>query len=235
MTTVLEDLDLLGNDVVLQVEEWTDPLLERLGHDSLSAYVERFWLPVLGPSTLLLVRHLARGLQDAPAGFACDLAETAQSLGLGDRRGRNAPFSRTLARAVDFDAARFARGRLLVRRYLPPLARRHVSRLPPTLRAEHERALRAATRRSSCEHDEPLQRRGRQLALSLLQLGEEPDAVMGHLRQWRFPVDLADSCLAWATTQRALQGRQETLTPQRGAWPLVGARPERAALTAGQP
>jgi hypothetical protein len=33
------------------VEPWPDPVIDELGHDPRSAYVERFWLPVLGPST----------------------------------------------------------------------------------------------------------------------------------------------------------------------------------------
>ncbi len=208
MTTVLEELDQLGDDAVLRVEAWTDPLLARLGHSPLSFYVETFWLPVLGPSTVLLLRFFARGLEEAPGGYACDLAEAARALGLGDRRGRNTPFARTVARAVDFDTARLESRRLLVRRHLPPLARRHVARLPEALRAEHERALRrAAAERRPAPHDEQLRRRGRQLALSLLQLGEEPDAVIGHLRRWRFAADLAEACLEWATTQRTLGGR----------------------------
>ena len=36
------------------VEPWPDPVIDELGHDPRSAYVERFWLPVLGPSTVLV-------------------------------------------------------------------------------------------------------------------------------------------------------------------------------------
>jgi len=34
----------------LRVEAWTDPVVDRVGHDPRSTYVERFWLGVLGPS-----------------------------------------------------------------------------------------------------------------------------------------------------------------------------------------
>ncbi len=36
----------------LHIRPWPDPVIDRLGHDPRSAYVERFWLGVLGPSTL---------------------------------------------------------------------------------------------------------------------------------------------------------------------------------------
>lgn len=39
-------------DRVLRIQPWPDPLLDDQGHDPRSAYVERFWLPVLGPSTM---------------------------------------------------------------------------------------------------------------------------------------------------------------------------------------
>ena len=35
----------------LHVLRWHDSLIDRLGHDSRSRYVERFWLGILGPST----------------------------------------------------------------------------------------------------------------------------------------------------------------------------------------
>jgi hypothetical protein len=214
---VLEEFEQLETRGVLVVEPWGDPLLDRLGYDPRAPYVERFWLPVLGPSTVFLLRHLARELDEAPAGFACDLRATARALGLGERHGRNAPFVRTIARAVDFDAARFSDGRLIVRRRLAPLARRHVARLPESLQAEHERFLRReAARPRLPEHDEHLRRRGRQLALSLLQLGEDPASVIGHLRRWRFPADLAETCLEWASEQRVLERRRVDAEPASG-------------------
>jgi hypothetical protein len=37
---------------VLNVEPWADPVVDELGVDPRAPYVERFWLPVLGPSTV---------------------------------------------------------------------------------------------------------------------------------------------------------------------------------------
>ena len=123
----------------LYVEPWLDPVIDELGHDPRSAYVETFWLPVLGPSTTWLLRHLTTRLEESPAGVELDVEETARSLGLGERLGPNAPFARTLKRCVDFGMAEW-RGsfHLAVRRRLPPLARRHLRRLPESLQARHE-------------------------------------------------------------------------------------------------
>ena len=204
-TDVLGELEQLGIGGVLIVAPWDDPLVDRLGYDPRSSYTEHFWLPILGPSTVFLLRHLVRGLDDSPTGYRLDLAATARSLGLGERHARNSPFFRTVARAVDFDAARLVGERLAVRRRLAPLARRHVARLPAALQAEHERFLRRRTAQAASGQDEQLRRRGRQLALSLLQLGENPAAVALHLQRWRFPADLAETCLEWAAAQQALE------------------------------
>ena len=41
--------------VHIRVEPWPDPVIDELGHDPRSAYVETFWLPVLGPTTTIHV------------------------------------------------------------------------------------------------------------------------------------------------------------------------------------
>ena len=43
----------------IRVTPWPDPVLDVLGHDPRSWYAETFWLPTLGPTALLLMRHLA--------------------------------------------------------------------------------------------------------------------------------------------------------------------------------
>ena len=54
---------------VLWVEPWEDEITDELGHDPRSAYVERFWLGTLGPSSTWLLRAIAYGLEAAPAGL----------------------------------------------------------------------------------------------------------------------------------------------------------------------
>lgn len=35
----------------IRISSWSDPLLDQHGHDARSAYVEQFWLPILGPTS----------------------------------------------------------------------------------------------------------------------------------------------------------------------------------------
>nr|MBA3655146.1 hypothetical protein [Actinomycetota bacterium] len=66
----------------LDIRPWPDPVIDVLGHDPRSHYVETYWLSVLGPSTTWLLRRLARGLETSPAGFTLSLDSTARALGL---------------------------------------------------------------------------------------------------------------------------------------------------------
>jgi hypothetical protein len=122
----------------LRVEPWADPVIDGVGYDPRSEYVETFWLPVLGPSTTFLLRHFTIRLEASPSGVDLEVEDTARSLGLGERLGQNAPFARTLKRCVDFEMAVWRGPRLLaVRLRLPPLARRHLRRLPESLQARY--------------------------------------------------------------------------------------------------
>ena len=84
----------------LEIRPWPDPVIDSLGHDPRSSYVEQFWLGILGPSTTWLLRHFAAGLEENPAGFEMDLPAVAKQLGLGDKQGRHSPFMRSLARCT---------------------------------------------------------------------------------------------------------------------------------------
>src|SRR6476469_8174847 len=75
---------------------WPDTVIDQVGHDPRSEYVERFWLGVIGPSCCWFLRHLAVRFEAEPDGFDLDVAECARALGLGAGLGRNAPLGRTL-------------------------------------------------------------------------------------------------------------------------------------------
>ncbi|HVE47504.1 MAG TPA: hypothetical protein VNA57_12260 [Acidimicrobiales bacterium] len=180
----------------LTIRPWPDPVIDSLGHDPRSHYVETYWLGVLGPSTTWLLRRLVASFEASPAGFELPLADTARCLGLGDKGGRNSPFMRALARLVQFDLAQHQGDSVLaVRRKVPPLNRRQVQRLPSTLQAEHQALQEADLRTPAVEQQ---RRRGRQLALSLLELGEDLEAVERQLLRWRYHPTLAREAAAWA-------------------------------------
>lgn len=180
----------------LEIRPWVDSAPDPQGYDPRSPYVERFWLGVIGPSTTWLMRRIAAGFDAAPDGFSMPLAETARALGLGDPGGRNSAFFRTLSRMVQFELAReTAPGSLEVLRRLPPLSRRHVARLSPALQEAHEKWLAAGAAEPA---GEAARRRSRQLALSLLELGEDPEEVERQLLRWRYHPALARESLCWA-------------------------------------
>lgn len=126
----------------IRIEPWPDPVIDQRGHDPRSIYVEWFWLSILGPSTVWLLRRLVAGLDHQPEGFDLDSAECAAALGLAGGTGPNATFVRTLRRACQFHLARrLDASTLQVRRHLPPLTRSQVLRLPSSLREAHDRWL----------------------------------------------------------------------------------------------
>src|ERR1700687_3530254 len=88
-----------------------DDVIDALGHDPRTLYVETYWLSVLGPSSLWLLRRLAAGLEAHPDGFDMPMAETARSIGLGDKGGRTSPFVRSLVRLCQVDVAEPVDGR----------------------------------------------------------------------------------------------------------------------------
>ena len=124
----------------LQVRAWPDQVIDQLGFDPASAYVELCWLPILGPSAVWAIRRLTAGLRANPDGYAMGIADLGVALGLGTGTGRCSPVVRTIHRLVRFEVARFESGTVLaVRRHLPPLAQRQLLRLPPVLRQAHAR------------------------------------------------------------------------------------------------
>lgn len=180
----------------LIVRPWPDRVLDALGHDPRSPYVEQFWLGILGPTTTWLLRRLAAGLDASPDGFRLDFDDTARELGLSYRTGRSSPFVRALTRCCQFDLAQLVDDEVLaVRRRLPPLNRRQVLHLPHTLQAEHHRWQEAVVATPVVDQ---LRHRARQLALTLLDLGEDPESTERQLLRWRFHPSLCREATAWA-------------------------------------
>jgi hypothetical protein len=183
----------------VRVTRWCDRATDETGYDARSEYVERFWLPVLGPSTTCLLRHLAGRLARSPSGCVIDVTDTARALGLGDRPGRHAPFLRTLTRAIDFGMMRVeAPDALATRTRLPPLSARHLARLPASLRAAHRLAVAPSPEQDLTDR---LRQHGRQLAASLASIGAARDEIAHQLLSWRFDRPLAEACASWAAAE----------------------------------
>lgn len=124
----------------LIVRPWWDPDLAINGHALGDSYVETFWLGILGPSVICLLRRFARGFESHPRGFRLSLPDTAKAIGLGTGTGRQAPINRTIDRACTFNIARrVALDELDVRLHLPSLSSRQLSRLPLAVQNSHDK------------------------------------------------------------------------------------------------
>ena len=192
--------DIPSDTPTLRIVPWPDPVIDQVGYDPRTVYVERFWLGILGPSATWLMRLLVDRLDDSPEGYDLDLDECATALGLGRRPGANGVFPRTLARCCQFGSTRFlGPGTLQVRRKLPPLTRRQIARLPDALRADHARWVDKPPAAAA----DDMRDRARQLALSLVELGEDGAGTERQLHRWRFHPALASEATAWALDRRA--------------------------------
>ncbi len=215
----------------LHIEPWIDPVVEEVGHDPRSAYAETYWLPVLGPSVTWMLRRFAslprRGSRREQS---CPAEELARSLGIGDRSGPNGPLPRTLKRCVDFEMAEWRGASLAVRRKLPPLARRHLRRLPETLQARHFEEVESARIPTTSER---LRVHGCRLALSLMEFGEDRAAAEQQLVRWAFHPALAAMCATWAAIEQRERDGLETAHPAgSGQAGGSGRRPAGRAETA---
>jgi len=127
---------IIGHDP-LSIVGLNNPVIDSVGFDARSAYVETYWLAVLGPSAVLTLRRVADWLEDRPSGIEISLEDLARTLGLGGGTGRHATIVRTLDRLTQFDMATIAGDRYAVRSLLPRLSARYRRRLPPYLAQRH--------------------------------------------------------------------------------------------------
>lgn len=181
----------------VMVKPWSDPILDVLGHDPRSWYVETFWLPTLGPTCVLLMRHLADRFDRAPDGIALDVTTTSECLGLGPRDGSSSPLRRSLARLEQFDLAVSEPEAIVrVRRNLPPVNRRHVRRLPVELQARHAEWVTSTVQLGPLDL---AKRRARRVAITLLEQGDEIDRVERALGSVGFHPSVCREAAQWAS------------------------------------
>ncbi len=133
----------------VMIRPWVDPVVDQRGHDPRSAYVEHYWLSVIGPTATWIMRRLAEGFDAEPSGFTLDLEHTATSMGLSFERGANSPFGKALHRCVMFGLAHPLSDGFAVRRRLPTVPLRHLKRLPDDVQAAHAEWARRTIRMES--------------------------------------------------------------------------------------
>ena len=135
----------MENPSLLEVHPAPHPKLEvhRAGFPLDHPYLEQCWTPVLGPSSVLLLRRVPLlWRESAPA--EVDLGDLGAQLGLGRGDGRHSPMARTIERIVRFRFASSSQpGVLDVFTEVPPLPERHLDRVPQWCVERHEQLLSA--------------------------------------------------------------------------------------------
>ncbi len=167
------------------------------GFDPRHPYVEEFWLGILGPSAVWLLRRFAAGFDSCPTGFELDRHLTAGAIGLVGE-GRQSPIARTILRLTQFGLARFEGPGLLVRRNLPLLTTRQVARLPAPLRVAHREWVGG----SGLLRD---RQRADRVAKALLREGEWPQDVVRALTGLGLATSAASAAVARAHRQLLAQ------------------------------
>jgi len=202
----------------LRIVRWIDPVADPHGVHPCSRYVELYWLGIIGPSTTWLLRRLSYGLEMHPSGLDVDLVETARSLGLGDRMGKNSPFRRALQRLCVFELAR-AHGPagMAVRTRVPPLPLRHLSRLPDSLQSSHRRWL----VEQRLPEPEQMRRRAQRLADGLAGAGSDRAEIERQLARWHFHPSVGFR----AAEEAVRKAGRGSVQPGSSSWP-AGVSPQ---------
>jgi hypothetical protein len=152
----------------LIVVPWNDPVVEAIGYDARSSYVELFWLGTLGPTSTWLLRRMVSGFDSYPEGYELDLEQTASAMGLSLTAGVHSPFGKALNRCIMFGVAQLCGRGIAVRRTVPPLARRQLLKLPPHLQEAHAEWMRRG------EPQSQRMLRAQEIADAMIRAGDEP-------------------------------------------------------------
>ena len=138
-------------DIRLIRRPHTNPVIRACGIEPTNPYLEWCWLPVVGPSTVALVRHVAE--LTSPSGEArMPLGDLGRLLGLGtvDVPSRNNKLVRTLVRSEQFGLAFTSLGvpgesvTFGIHNQVALVPARLLERLPDVARQRHVAAVEAA-------------------------------------------------------------------------------------------
>lgn len=105
------------------------------------AYLEQCWTPVIGPSSVLFLRHCVTAWrQQIPAEVRTE--DLSRQLGLGRGTSPSSPICHTIGRIVQFRFAAMPDAREIdVYTEVPPVPSRQLERLPTWARRQHDDLL----------------------------------------------------------------------------------------------
>ena len=195
----------------MRVLPWPDPVIDALGFDPRSTYVETYWLGTLGPvDDVAAAPRSSPGSTTPPTGFTLDLPTCARELGLGDKGGRSSPFARALGAPRAVRPGTLAAGARVRSTCAAAYRRSTVARCTHlargTARPARTMAGGAARTPAGRWHSPPLPAAG----VVARRVGEDRDAVERQLLRWGYHPALAYECAGWALAAHRLEP-QETV------------------------
>ena len=137
-TTKKSSVEISTEESELKILPWSDPVTDSVGYDPRSLYVEMFWLPILGPSCIWLLRRLAMWLEKNPDGFKMSSSDFAQEIGLGKNNKKSQPLKRTLSRCAHFGIIHIIdNNSIYLRQRMPAVSPRLLHRFSDKLKQAH--------------------------------------------------------------------------------------------------
>lgn len=119
-------------------------------------YLEQCWTPILGPTSIVLLRRIPQLWREHDLSVEIPTGDLAASIGLGRSSGRSGPMWRSLDRVSRFRFAQAAGpGEFDVFTELPPVTGRQLERLPAWNRRRHDELLGAHLEHLAVAHRRP--------------------------------------------------------------------------------
>jgi hypothetical protein len=119
-------------DQLVRFEPWTEPHFTQWGFAARSSYAETFWLPVLGPSSLVLACSVTAGFDTQHGAFEITIDDQAAAIGLSPGQLR-----RVIERLISFGLAKRTPAAVVLRTHWPVIERGALHQLPAPLRRLH--------------------------------------------------------------------------------------------------
>ena len=108
------------------------------GFPLLHPYLEQVWLPILGPSAVLVLRNLGRHFGADLNPYEADLDRVAVEVGLGVGDGRHAPIRKVINRLIRYHHAAYINPtRIEIHALTRPVNERGLDKLPAAARHAH--------------------------------------------------------------------------------------------------
>ncbi len=177
----------------LTVHAWHTPI-DHIGHDHRSPYAERFWLPIIGPTCLFLLRCLAYGYDTNPDTLILSRSALGVQLGLNRDNGgtgKHSPLSRAFQRLETFRlATQLAPNVVSVRAAMPWLDAGQVTHLADAHRDEHAAWVTAF----NTNHPDHAELRGNAAQVAVMRRkNATPELIVASLTAWNVdPATITD-------------------------------------------